>query len=250
VRREPVVVNGAPVICEVIEAVYPAPQSMGADSSTQAYTTYWIDPSSALVLRDSLFIRIENTTSGKPLEMVQTSRYPSVSVGKPIPDSMWVFTPPPGAREVGDLRDTQPERPNLTGQQAAPFSLADLAGKTRTLASYRGKVVLLDFWATWCGPCRVTMPHVQKFHRELRSKGLVVLGINIGETAAKVRPFLAKNGYDFQVLLDPKHAVAERYQANAIPTTVIIDRKGKIVAYFTGVKSEEELRAGLKKAGL
>jgi thiol-disulfide isomerase/thioredoxin/outer membrane lipoprotein-sorting protein len=242
---------GPSVLCDVIEASYPAPAALGADSTSHAITTYWIDHSRAVVMRDSTWIQIARKPRGDTLLIVQTSDYALVHVNEPVPDSLWAFRPPPGAKEVKDLRTAgQPEAPDLSGQKAAEFSLPDLQGRTRTLSSYRGKVVLLDFWATWCGPCRMVLPHVQKLHRELRAKGLVVLGIDIGEGAATVRPFLAKNGYDFSVLLDKNQVVAGRYKAAAIPTTVIIDRKGMIVAYFTGARDEDDLREALKKAGL
>jgi peroxiredoxin/outer membrane lipoprotein-sorting protein len=249
VRREAVTVNGAPVVADVVEAQFTPPDQLQADSTTRTRNTFWIDAARGLVLRDSMYLEVRRPD--QTLVMVQTSQFPRIRVGEALPDSLWTFTPPPGAKEMtAAMRPPEPPRVDMSGQTAPAFSLADMVGKTRSLASYKGKVVMLDFWATWCGPCRITMPHVQKLHREMKAKGLVVLGINLAETPEKIRPFLTKNGYDFPVLLDRQHQVAERYKADAIPTTVIIDRKGTIVAYFTGVRSEAELREGLKKAGL
>jgi peroxiredoxin len=246
-----VAIEGRQIAVQVVEAEYPLPAEMAADPSVHSHAVFWIDAARGLVLRDSTHVRLEKTPTGGPLDMVQTTAYTALAAGEPLPDSTWAFTPPPGAHEVANFQaPQQPAASDMSGQKATDFSLVDLAGRTRTLSAYRGKVVLLDFWATWCGPCRISMPHVEKLHREYKAKGLVVLGIDIGESADKVRPFLAKNGYDFTVLLDRKTTVAQAYQASAIPTTVIIDRKGMIVAYFTGVRGEDELRAALKKAGL
>jgi len=119
-----------------------------------------------------------------------------------------------------------------------------------TLSKLRGKVVLLDFWATWCGPCRIEMPRVEKLHQEFKGKGLIVLGVNLREAPERARAFMKKNGYTFGSLLDAKAEVADRYQVDGIPTLLVIDRKGQIAAHFVGVREEQDLRDALKKAGL
>jgi peroxiredoxin len=130
------------------------------------------------------------------------------------------------------------------------FTLKDVdSGEKVRLMDLRGKVVLLDFWATWCGPCRRELPTVEKLHRELKDKGLVVLTIN-DESPAKARSFVHGKKYTFPVLDDSKREVHARYHVHAIPTLVVFDKKGKMVSYSTGTKGEESLRRLLARAGL
>ncbi len=137
----------------------------------------------------------------------------------------------------------------LEGRPAPEFSLKDLDGGQVALADLRGKTVLLDFWATWCPPCRRAMPHIQKVHEEYQSLGLVVLGINY-ESPDKPRSFIGKHGYTFTTLSDPGRKVTDAYGVASIPTTVIIDGEGTVVKYTIGYKSETELRDALAEAGL
>jgi thiol-disulfide isomerase/thioredoxin len=147
---------------------------------------------------------------------------------------------------------TNPARtPDLTGDTFAPnFTLRDLDGNALSLSGLRGRVVLLDFWATWCGPCRMQMPHLEKLHREFGGRGLVVIGINVAEPQDLVRRFLDANRFTFTALLDPNGVVAGRYRAHFIPTTVFIDAQGKVAVVQYGWGNEQDLRMALRKAGL
>ncbi len=129
------------------------------------------------------------------------------------------------------------------------FTLKSLTGEKVTLSDLRGKVVLIDFWATWCGPCRRELPTIEKLHREYEDKGLVVLGIN-DEESGTAKKFLAKNEYRLPVLMDSKKEVARAYGTRAIPTVIVVDKDGVVRAHFVGGRSEDELRAALKGAGL
>jgi len=140
--------------------------------------------------------------------------------------------------------------PVTPSSQAPDFTLRGMDGQNLRLQELRGRVVLVNFWATWCGPCRLEMPSIQKLHREFKTRGLVVLGINQGEDVLKVRPFLKKNGYDFGILLDAQQSVAGRYQVSSIPSLFIIDRTGTIRSHFVGVRDEDTLREALAKAGM
>lgn len=246
-------VGGATADTWVLEVVPDAATAMGGDSTASAVSTLWIDKTRHVVLRDSTHIHSSHSPmGGGVLDMTQTIAISQARVNEPVPDTLFAFHAPEGAQQAADPSQLAGGAPttNLTGQQAADFTLKDTLGRPHKLSAYRGKVVMLDFWATWCGPCRIEMPTVQKLSREFRVKGLVTFAVNVGETVAKVKPFLVKNGYTMSVLLDPDQAVAANYQASAIPTLVIIGRKGDIVAYFTGVHDEDTLRAALKKAGL
>jgi peroxiredoxin len=103
------------------------------------------------------------------------------------------------------------------------------------LADYKGKVVFLNFWATWCEPCREEMPGMERLHRAYKDRGLVVLAVSLdSQGASVVNPFVRKLGLTFPVALDPKMAVRERYGVWAVPSTFIIDRAGKRVLFANG----------------
>jgi thiol-disulfide isomerase/thioredoxin len=133
------------------------------------------------------------------------------------------------------------------------FSLSSTDGKTVHLADLKGKIVLIDFWATWCPPCRDALPAIEKIHREWRDKGLVVLGID-DEPSRVVGPFLAKNGITYPTLLDPDRKVHNLFgqdgNGEGIPMSVVFDRSGKFVDRVPFPHNEENFLGVLKRAGL
>jgi thiol-disulfide isomerase/thioredoxin len=151
--------------------------------------------------------------------------------------------------------------PGATTQNAAtPRPAPDskfltMDGKTVSLSDYKGKVVLLDFWATWCGPCRMAMPGLQKMHESMKSKGLVVLGVSLDRNPpVQVPPFLTKMGITYTNFADnPKDPSSLKWNVQAIPSLYLIDRKGNIVRWWRGMAPEtvlvqavEEVLAGKK----
>ena len=140
------------------------------------------------------------------------------------------------------------------GGEAAPsFSLRDISGKQVSLEDHKGKVVLINFWATWCGPCQTEMPHLQKMYVDLEEKGFVVLSISVDDAryASKVKPLIKRNGYTFPVLLDKDSSVANQYNPESVlPYNVLIDKEGNVVwrkaSYAPG--EEVELRHKVEEA--
>lgn len=122
------------------------------------------------------------------------------------------------------------------GERAAPFTLEDLGGRQVTLTEFRGKVVFLNLWATWCAPCREEMPAMERLYRQMRErKDFVMLAVSQDNGPAnEVKSYVHKYGYDFPVLLDPKNSVAEAYGVTGVPETFIIDRDGRIIAHHQG----------------
>jgi peroxiredoxin len=129
------------------------------------------------------------------------------------------------------------------------FALKDLSGKTWTFSELRGKVVLVNFWATWCPPCRKEMPDLETLYGRFGSKGLVVLGIS-DEEAAKVEPFIRERKVSFPVLLDPGRKVNEMFVVDGIPKSFVYDRDGKLVAQSIDMRTQKQFLEMLGKAGL
>ena len=123
--------------------------------------------------------------------------------------------------------------PTSDGELGAPapdFRLEDLDGRPVRLADYRGQVVLINFWATWCVPCRTEMPEIESAYRAHRERGFAVLAIDVQEPAGMVRPFMAELGLTFPALLDLVGSVSRAYRARALPASFLVDRQG-IVRY-------------------
>lgn len=120
------------------------------------------------------------------------------------------------------------------GTAAEDFRLVDLEGKQQSLSQYRGKIVLVNFWATWCKPCTTEMPAMQTAYDQLRDKGFVVLAVNELEDEAKVREHITQYGHTFPVLLDRDNKVANQFGVFGLPVSVFIDQTGVVREYIKG----------------
>jgi len=121
----------------------------------------------------------------------------------------------------------------VTPSAAAPdFTLTSLGGTNLRLQEQRGSVVMINFWATWCGPCRVEMPHLSRLYEKYRASGFTVLAINIDEDPHKAARLAAQLGMRFPVLMDTEKKVSRLYDLSTMPSTVLIDRDGR-VRYIT-----------------
>jgi len=112
---------------------------------------------------------------------------------------------------------------------APAFTMTDRDGQPRSLASWRGNVVFLNFWATWCVPCRDELPQLQRLHRLYRDRGLAVVGVNFKESSDAVGKFMTSIGADFETVLDADGAVSAKYRVRGLPVTFLIDRQGRIL---------------------
>jgi peroxiredoxin len=134
-------------------------------------------------------------------------------------------------------------------RQHVDFTLADLSGAKWTLRSLAGKVVLVNFWATWCPPCRKELPDLQALAERFGSRGLVVLAIS-DEEAEKVTPFVADHKLSYPVLLDPGRKVNDLFRVEGIPKSFVYDRSGKLAAEAIDMRTQRQFLEMLQRAGL
>jgi cytochrome c biogenesis protein CcmG/thiol:disulfide interchange protein DsbE len=139
-------------------------------------------------------------------------------------------------------------KPDKDRGDAPDFSLKDADGKVVHLSDYKGKVVLLDFWATWCGPCKIEIPWFMDMQRKNKDKGFEVLGIAMDDEGWEVvKPFLADLGVNYRVVIGTD-STADRYGGvDALPTTFLIDRSGKIAAVHVGLASKRDFEDGIQE---
>jgi peroxiredoxin len=141
--------------------------------------------------------------------------------------------------ELGHLKVSEP---------APDFALQDLAGQTVTLSSFRGKkAVFIDFWATWCGPCKAALPGLQDLTDNFRDRGLEVLTIDQGESVDQVRYFIDRRKYSFRTLLDLDNVVGDAYGVRGIPTSVLVDKAGVVQWISVGKASDEEMQKRVER---
>ena len=131
----------------------------------------------------------------------------------------------------------------------ADFSLTDLNGKKWSLRELRGSVVLVNFWATWCPPCRKEMPDLESIYERFQARGLVILAIS-DESEAKVAPFVSKMGVTYPVMLDPGRKVNELFQVDGIPKSFVYDRNGALVTESIDMRTQKQFLDMLAQAGL
>jgi|ERR1039458_6989393 peroxiredoxin len=134
-------------------------------------------------------------------------------------------------------------------RQEADFTLTDLQGKTWSLRQLKGKVVLVNFWATWCPPCRKEMPDLNTLYQRFKDQGFVILAIS-DEEADKVKPFIAERNISYPVMLDPGRKVNELFQVEGIPKSFVYDREGKLVAQSIDMRTQKQFLEMLGQAGL
>ena len=137
-------------------------------------------------------------------------------------------------------------RGSAKGKTAPEFALKDANGQTVHLADYKGKVVLLDFWATWCGPCKIEIPWFMDFEQTYKDKNFAVLGVSLDEDGwSAVKPYIDGRRINYRVMVG-NDDVAQLYGAASLPTTFIIDRSGRIAATHVGLCSKGEYEADVK----
>lgn len=125
---------------------------------------------------------------------------------------------------------------DLAGRPAPDFALRSSTGENLRLSEYRGDVVMINFWATWCGPCRQEMPLLDDLYNRYQRVGFNLLGVNIDDDSSRAMDMMAELGVDFPVLFDDRKEVSRMYEVDAMPVTVLVDREGTVRYVHQGYK--------------
>jgi DsbE subfamily thiol:disulfide oxidoreductase len=151
--------------------------------------------------------------------------------------------------KAGMIEEVDSDDAPQVNAPAPDFELENLTGEKKHLADYQGKVVVLNFWATWCGPCKYEMPFFQEIY-ESYSSDIAVLAVNNQESVDRVKPFVEEMGLTYEILMDKDGSVATQYQVLGFPTTYFIDPNGIIKFLHVGVLTEEQLDGYLNLLGV
>ncbi len=176
--------------------------------------------------------------------------YQTMTPDAAVEEASFAWTPPAGAKDASKEKDDSPAM-GMVGKPAPDFKLTSLDGKqTVSLADLKGSVVVLDFWATWCGPCVRSLPTLDEVYRQNKEAGVKVFAVNIKEEPAAVRAFVEAKKLSVPVLLDKDGAVAQKYMAQAIPETVVIGKDGQVrlVLVGAGPDNERKIRGEIESA--
>jgi thiol-disulfide isomerase/thioredoxin/outer membrane lipoprotein-sorting protein len=166
------------------------------------------------------------------VELSMTIVFNNWTYDAPLPADAFAIAPPSDAREVDDVFAPPPHK--LLGEQAPAFESTTLDGKPLKLAELAGKVVVLDFWATWCGPCVRALPEISATTAKYKDRGVVFFAVNQGEEASIIKEFFTSQKLDPPTLLDLEGKVGSAYAVEGIPQTVVIDKNGKIQVVHVG----------------
>ena len=225
------------------------PASKGSDGTEYAASTKtWVDASTHLPYRREFF----TTTGGKTMPL-QELDFSDWVLNKPIRATQLAWVPPAGSKPFSE--------PALlaVGSPAPDFAALTPAGKTVHLSDYKGKTVVLDFWATWCGPCQRSMPHLEHVYQQVKDKNVAVLGVCVWDEKPAYDKWVTKNMgtvYNFPVAFDPAgrgkgNIAGGLYKVTGIPTQYIIDKNGNIAASTVGYsEGDTRLEANLNKLGV
>ncbi len=195
-----------------------------------------------------------------------TEEFRDIQIDRPIDSSVFKYTPPAAAKLVTKFTDSQAEEmakmraisAKYEGKPAPDFTVLDSAGKPIKLSAYKGKVVVVDFWASWCTSCHFVMPTIQEIHDKFKDNNVVVMAVDSWDEKDDCRDFLKANPkYTMPVLRDPlgardqENSIAQKlYGTPALPATLIIDRKGIVNTYVIGIHDRDFYFNALKKLGV
>jgi thiol-disulfide isomerase/thioredoxin len=236
-REESITVDGRTYNCWVLTSSVkiPTQAAMGGQLS-EGLMTSWIDKTLLFEVQEeiSYSIKVPPAAGAAPVEYRSKIRQITrgLKIDQPVSTTLFAFTPPADAREQAP--QSAGNRVDLTGKDAPSFRGVSLDGKTYSLDALKGRPVLLDFWASWCGPCIRSMPVVEKLHHDFAAQGLVVLAVDVGESRETVEKFLKTKNVPYPVIMGDEAGIPSAYGISAFPTFVMISPEGKIAAHQIG----------------
>ena len=207
-----------------------------------------VDLENGLILALSLAEAIQAPRTAYESDFLYTAT--RFTYGAPTTPSL--FELPANLHEVKEFTRWTPERirNELAAKPAPELNVVDIDGHTVSLSSFKGKTVLLDFWTTWCPPCRADAPALDKLYKKYSAQDLMIVGISVNEDRSVVEKFLKDHPHSFPVVLTTENEMPRAYQIGAFPTYIVIDRNGAIASAVDGDQGFSDLRKLLKKAGL
>jgi cytochrome c biogenesis protein CcmG/thiol:disulfide interchange protein DsbE len=252
VKRRPCGVPGNDHTCVILEATLkPWMRSLPGGHFTkllEGTTRVALDTETGLLISSHTAQLIDSGKSTYESDTACTLK--RMSAGAPVEASL--FKLPPGMHEVKELSkwNAAKIKKQLVGKPAPELTLTDLKKNPVTLSGFKGKTVLLDFWTTWCPPCRADGPALDKLYQKYGDKDLMIVGISVSEERGIVEKFLSEHPRSYPTVLTSENDMPAAYQIAVFPTYIVIDRDGTIAAAVEGDKGFGDLRKLLKKAGL
>lgn len=240
-------VDGHKVVCKVVRF-----QSSDQKRQSPRYLfdkTIWIDKNHETILNIVEHAHTYMMVPGGadlPLQEETTTTFTNTDLDGPVRDDLFKFVPPPDAKLIEDFPDPAKSLGStMAGEQVPSLKLTSANGSTVNMDSFRGKAVLIDFWATWCAPCITSLPKIAQIYQETKGKGLIVISVDSDEEAKTAADFLTKKGYTWPNFHDDGE-IEELIGSSGIPRAMLIDGGGKIL--YDG-RDEDELRNEIAKLG-
>jgi thiol-disulfide isomerase/thioredoxin len=245
------VVNGHEVSCNVVRVQNSDRKRLSPDYTFDK--TVWIDKTHMTFVKTSehahayLFL---SSSTRVPMEEEIITVFTKAELNDSVHDELFTFIPPSDAKLIQDFPDPRNNfgGTDLTGDQVPSLKLKSADGKVVSIESFRGKPVLLDFWATWCGPCVEALPQLAQIYAEAKDKGFVLLAVDQDEEANTGAEFLLKKGYNWPDFHDGNGEVEKLVGSSGIPRTMLVDAQGKITYDASGM-DEDKLRTEIARLG-